>query len=89
MAPVTDSEELLEEKRLNAEVSAALLILRVNKIEEALVKISNFTDKEILPWKSEVNANLYWIKLLLAAGVFSGVITAVAQVIAAFKGAPQ
>lgn len=60
---------------------------RLIRLEQAIIQINHFTENieklELHSWKSEINADLKWIKLLLAAGVLAGAFSALAQVITA------
>src|SRR3990167_726244 len=49
---------------------------RIDAIERAIIQINHFTESMerlgLATWQSKINADLGWIKLLLAAGSFSG-----------------
>ena len=65
---------------------------RIDAIERAIIQINHFTEgiekMELITWQAKINTDLGWIKVLLAAGSFSGALLAVVEVIKALKGVP-
>ena len=58
---------------------------RIERLEDAIIQINHFTEQveklDLASWKADISADVRWLKYLLGAGVLTGAVQVVLQIV--------
>lgn len=58
---------------------------RIEQVERAIIQINHFTESleklDLVSWKADISADVRWLKYLLGAGVLTGAVQVVLQIV--------
>ena len=58
---------------------------RIERLEAAIIQINHFTEHveklDLASWKADISADVRWLKYLVGAGVLTGAVQVVLQIV--------